>query len=405
MSLPRPVTFVLGLGPNGYGLVRSLTMRGVQVVGFHYTAGHFGRFSRLAECHYIDRTLSSAAIAEVLLQRRASCAERPVLMAASDEFAFTIVGQSARLAQSFSFHMPGDISDARQLFSKARMHAVCSRAGILCPLTVAPSSPGEVVDAAARLRCPLIVKPVRSFANAFPVPGKNHVVQSAGQLIQFYTRNPSLIRTSIIQEFIPGGDENLVQCNVLVRQSGELDSMCCVRKLRQNPPGRGNMSYGVSETNAFAAAEARRLLAFCGYRGLASLEFKYHPQERRYYFIEMNPRMPWYCALLPRSGVNLPYRAYLDLTGRLSEDVPPSTQRDGVRWMNAIEDLSAVFGGRRIGLSGVVTWLRQLYATESFAWWEPTDPAPFARSTLSFAQNIRGPLRGLPALSRIRNFR
>jgi D-aspartate ligase len=399
MSHRGAVTFVLGLGPNGYGLVRSLTIRGVHVVGFHYTDAHFGRFSRLAECHYIDRSLSTEAIADVLLRRRVSCTAQPVLLAASDEFGFTIFDQSAKLASSFSFHVP-ECGDARQLFSKARMHEACARAGILCPMTVVPASLPQVVEASARLRFPVIVKPVRSFANAFPVPGKNLVVQCAADLFRFYTRNPLLTETSIIQEVIPGGDENVVQCNVLVRQNGELDSMCCVRKLRQNPPGRGNMCYGISETNADAAAAALRLLECCGYRGLASLEFKYHPEERRYYFIEMNPRMPWYCALLPKSGVNLPYRAYLDLTGRLGDDVPPPVQRDGVRWMNASEDLSAVFGGRRIAFGDVVTWLRQLYGTDTFAWWDPTDPAPFAHSTLSVALKNLGAAREMMSRSR-----
>jgi predicted ATP-grasp superfamily ATP-dependent carboligase len=323
--------------------------------------------------------------------------ERPVLLAASDEFAFAIVDQAARLAESFSFHTPEGTGDARELFSKARMAAVCSNAGILCPVSVAPASLAEVVAAAGRLRYPLIVKPVRSFANRFPVPGKNHLAESPAELIRFYTRNPWLVGTTIIQEFIPGDDAKLVQCNVLVRQSGALDSLCCVRKLRQSPPGRGNMSYGVSETNTAVATEAARLLAFCGYRGLASLEFKYHPEERRYYFIEMNPRMPWYCALLPKSGVNLPYRAYQDLTGGL-DDVSPLTQRDGVRWMNASADWSGLFGGRPVTLKGVVTWLRQLHATDSFAWWEPTDPAPFVRATLGLFRSIRATGRHISKL-------
>jgi D-aspartate ligase len=380
------VAFVLGLGSNGYGLVRSLTSRGVRVVGFHYTSEHFGRFSRLAECHYLDRSLSREAISDILVRRSASCAEPPVLLAASDEFGFTVFDQVAKLAQSFSFHVPV-WGDPRRFFSKARMHDACSQAGILCPVTVVPVSPAQVVETAARLRFPVIVKPVRSFGTAFPVPGKNHVVRSALELIRVYTRHPSLTGMSIVQEVVPGGDENVVQCNVLVRQNGELDSWCCVRKLRQNPPGRGNMCYGISETNPTATAEAVKLLAFSGYRGLASLEFKYHPGERRYYFIEMNPRMPWYCALLPKSGVNLPFRAYLDLTGRLAEDAGAPVQLDGVRWMNAAEDLRAVFGGHRLSLGRAVKWLRQLCGTDTFAWWDPADPAPFAGAALSLAHS------------------
>ena len=104
----RPPAFVLGLGPNGYGHARSLVRAGVPVLGFHYSAQHFGRASRLVRSHSLDRHLSSKALAALLIDRAAPFAEKPALIAASDEFAFLFAQGRNQLAEHFAFHWISD---------------------------------------------------------------------------------------------------------------------------------------------------------------------------------------------------------------------------------------------------------------------------------------------------------
>lgn len=372
---------MLGLGPNGYGLVRSLARKGVPVVGFFYTREHFGRFSRLVQSHWLDRTLSAERLANRLIEYRPGYAARPVLLAASDEFAFLIAQRREQLAEHFAFHwVSGDT--AFKVFDKAEMSRLCEQAGILCPRTHVTVPDEDIGQAAETFSYPCIIKPVRSFHSAFPPRRKNYVAKSPAALFRFYEQNPGLLGSTLWQEVIKGGDEEIVQCNVLIGTSGETRAVCGVRKLRQYPPGFGNMCFGRTEANDIAASLGLKLLHFLRYRGSASLEFKRQPDDNRYYFIEMNPRLPWYCGLFAAAGVNLPYLAYLDLTGGDGCESVCSRQQDGVHWMNAGDDLRSSFGSLRLQSRSGLQWMRSLARTRCFAWWNPRDPAPFLRATV-----------------------
>ena len=389
-STDRPPAFVLGLGPNGYGLVRSLTREGVPVVGFSYSKEHFGRFSRLIQAHYLDRTLPAERLANILIECRSGFKSKPVLLAASDEFAFLLAQCREQLARHFAFHwLSGE--NAFKVFDKSEMSRLCELAGISCPRTHVTVTAEDIGQAARAFPFPCIVKPVRSFRMAFPSRRKKiYVAESPIALLRFYEHHPGLVGTTIWQEFIKGPDEEIVQCNVLTGESGEVRAVCGVRKLRQYPSGCGNMCFGRTATNDIAASQGLKLLRFLQYRGLASLEFKRQPDSNRYYFIEMNPRLPWYCALFADAGVNLPYLAYLDLTGTGRGEYLCRKQQDGVHWMKARDDLGSFFEGLRLQPHSVLQWLRCLARTRCFAWWVPRDPAPFLCSTLSWIGDVFG---------------
>jgi predicted ATP-grasp superfamily ATP-dependent carboligase len=142
------------------------------------------------------------------------------------------------------------------------------------------------------------------------------------------------------------------------------------------------MSFGRSEMAACLVPQTLAFLEFWRYRGLASLEFKYQPKDGKYYFIEMNPRLPWYSALFAHAGVNLPYLAYLDLTN--GDEFPRSRapQRDGVYWIAFTNDLASFLRTRRRGPADYLKWIASVARARSHAWWDWRDPWPFLRSVL-----------------------
>jgi predicted ATP-grasp superfamily ATP-dependent carboligase len=150
------------------------------------------------------------------------------------------------------------------------------------------------------------------------------------------------------------------------------------------------MCFGRSEENEVLTAHTLQLLRFLRYRGLASLEFKYRAQDGRYYFIEMNPRLPWYNSLFIEAQVNLPYLAYLDLTGNQRSEAIGARQRDGVYWVSFKANLGWLLlapGRARVRL---FEWLVSLVRARSYAWFDWRDPQPFLRATLHlFSAGIR----------------
>ena len=120
------------------------------------------------------------------------------------------------------------------------------------------------------------------------------------------------------------------------------------------------------------ASRAIRLVRALGYTGLGSLEFKRRTSDGRYYFIEMNTRLPWYNGLFKSAGVNFSQLAYEELTGKTGATEAPR-QRDSVHWMalRQCRQRSSVPGSNLLS-----TVLR----SNSFAWWNPADPGPFLGS-------------------------
>jgi hypothetical protein len=84
LGIRKPPAFILGLGVNGYGVVRSLARAGVGMVGFHSAPEELGRFSRYCESHYLAPSLNDDEICEALIERGRHADGKPVLFPTTD---------------------------------------------------------------------------------------------------------------------------------------------------------------------------------------------------------------------------------------------------------------------------------------------------------------------------------
>lgn len=386
--------FVLGLSENGYGVVRSLARAGVRVLGFYTDADEYGRLSKHCEA----QRLPSAApeVCRHLIAQRERLGDAPVLFPTSDRAALLLARYREALAPHFRFHWLGaDVLDS--IVDKAKMSLVCRFAAVSAPRTRITTAVDDPVRLARELRYPCLIKPNR-FDAPFPPRLKNFVARTPAELTAFYRAHPDVKGASICQQIVEGGDDHVYQCTVLIGADGGLRAAACTRKLHQYRPGFGVMCFGRSEDNPAVVAAALALLRHLGYRGLASLEFKYCAADDRYYFIEMNPRLPWYNALFAATGLNLPYLAWLDLAdGTAATAAAPPRQRDGVHWLSLKLDVGWFVQTRRTRRAGLLDWLRSIARARVFAWFDARDPRPWLRATLALPalawRLAGGPLR------------
>jgi predicted ATP-grasp superfamily ATP-dependent carboligase len=393
-----PPALVLGLGANGYGIVRSLAREGVPVVGLYSRADEFGRLSRHLESRRVpaDALRDGEAFCETLAGQARTLGERPVVFPTDDRHALLLSQHHAALAPHVRSHAV-PVWTMSALVDKAEMSRRCAALGVRVPRTHV-TEPGEDVRLAARgFRFPCIVKPSQSFGAGFPPGLKNFVAESPETLEAFYSAHPTLAGASIWQEIVPGDDDTIFQCTVVVRESGEVGGVSSIRKIHQYPPGFGITSLGRTEDNPAVVRESLRLLEALAYRGVASLEFKRHAGTD--YFIELNPRLPWYNALFADAGVNLPYLAYRDLIG---QPLPAPAQRDAVHWVSLAEDLGWLLRSRDGKRVSVLAWLSGVLCARSYAWWSWRDPLPALRAALRLLARIVGRRRAdeAPAPSR-----
>lgn len=378
---PASPAIVLGLGANGYGIVRSLARAGVPALGVFTRPEEFGRLSRYCESVRVPAgaLVDGDLFVETLLRLAQRFAAPPTIFATDDRHAVLLAHHRAALQGRVHFHA-APLDCIETVVDKARMSHRCQEAGILVPRTHVTAPGEDIARSAAGFPFPCVVKPARSFDAAVPAGFKTYTAASPEALLALYARHPALLGASIWQEIVEGPDDAIFQFTTLVRAGGDVRDFACVRKIHQYPPGFGITSLGRTEANPAIVAPSHRLLAALGYRGLASLEFKYQAKNGRYYFIELNPRLPWYNGLFADAGVNLAHLAYLDLLG--IDPPPPAGQRDGVHWVSVKEDLGWFLRTRRTGRAGLWHWLRSLSRARSFAWWTLADPVPALRAGL-----------------------
>ena len=256
------------------------------------------------------------------------------------------------------------------------MSFFCEQHGIRVPRSHFTQPGEDVASSAADFPFPCLVKVTRHFEReSFPDTDLK-VFQSAGSLVERYRSRPELLGHTFWQQIIEGEDENVFECNVLIRRSGELGGVCCVRRLRQYPPQYGFMSYGRTEENQVVIEESLKLLRALDYRGLANIEFKYQPKDGNYYFMEMNPRLPWSTMLFAAAGVNLPNRAFLDLTGGPDGSAFGGKQKDGIYALSFNHDAGWFVRSRREGQASLLSWLWSLPRAKAHVWWDWRDPKP-----------------------------
>jgi len=433
MSSPSEVSpvFVEGLDVSAYGIARSLGRHGIPVYALNDRLRDPLRFSRYCRRCFLfaddpsqprayagDSVANEEELCRLMLEWGSGFARKPVLFATSDWFARFLSNQQQQLAEKFLFHWaPPELFTT--IVDKGLMVRFCERAGVRVPRTHITSPADNMPRVACNFVYPCLIKPVHRYTAGFPVEAaKVLLARDAHQALDFFEQYPQLKGGTLMQELIEGGDDQVFQCTALVDQKGEIAAYSTVRKLRQFPPGFGSMCYGRTERNDAMASEAFRLLRALGYRGLGSLEFKYREDDGRYYFIEMNTRLPWYNGLFADAGVDLAYLAYLDLTRQ--EDpappssaplspvqtalpqsevlLPPSTQREATTWVSFHNYAGWFRATRNQPEMGPARFFSHIFGARSYAWWNRHDPAPFFASLMLAARHVAGRILSLLGL-------
>lgn len=381
-----PEALILGgLGRKGYGVMRSLARSGVPVIGTTDQDSDPIRFSRYCRrCYSYPSHADGEDLCRWLLQCRSEFRSNPVLFAHFDHNAIFLAKYREELSKHFEYHWV-PLEALLRIINKDQMSICCQQAGVLIPSTHLTYADEDLQRSVHSFSFPCLVKPIQKRIPGFPPGHKNFVAHTPKAMLEFYERHPGLKGVTIWQELVEGGDENNFVCAMVVLKSGKPAGVFCTRKLHQYPP-HGVMCYGRSEWNEAVVSEALRLVRLLGYRGIASLEFKYQPKDGRYYFIEMNTRWPQYCTYYADAGVNLPYLTYLDLAGLADERAFQARQRNQVYWVHAHEYAKWFLGTPRENRPSLWQWLKSVAQADSYAFWNWRDPAPFFAVSLQTLQ-------------------
>jgi len=332
MSLPPAV--VVGLNDTGLSIVRSLGRRGVRIVGLYDDPRDYCLKSRYLARKIRQSPLYGESLIETLIQDVShTLRERAVLFCASDRSVLTACGHKDSLSPHFYFVLPSYEVASTQI-SKKSFQDFAVRNSFLIPKAFFTSKAEQIHEVSEQISFPCVVKPeFRDRDWNDKVPEKVLYIESKQnflRLIEEYNIQDSPL---IIQEWIDGNDSHVYFCLAYISAEHGPVAHVTGRKLSQHPHLTGSTAIAETVWLPDLANESLRLLREAKCVGLCSVEFKCSNKDGLFYLTEPTVgRADTQEGLAIASGVDLPYIAYLDATGRTA--VPAQRFTLGVKWIN-----------------------------------------------------------------------
>ncbi len=366
---------------TGLGIVRSLGERGVPVIGLTSRKGHYGNFTRYAKIrHCPDSRSEPDALLAFLVAMGQKLETRAVIFPTRDDDVVFLDRFRAELEPYFSLVLAGT-SPLRVCLNKWETFLRSQEAGIASPKSCVVESREDIERVAAEMSYPCVLKPLsahhwRQGANWEIVGARKAIgLDSAQSLLEEYDKIAQADKRALVQEMIPGGDENLVITACYLDRGSKWVAGFNIQKLVQVPEGFGTGCIVESVDRPELFAPARKILEEMGYSGIAEVEFKWDDRDRQFKLIEINPR-PWDQHRLGKAcGVDLMYIAYCEHAGLPQPPVPKPAP--GTKW---IADETFIVTALRLAWGWkpeLSSLFRHAHGKRIYAVWNGKDPLPF----------------------------
>ncbi|HEV8179122.1 MAG TPA: hypothetical protein VGP54_02330 [Gaiellaceae bacterium] len=314
---------------NGLAAIRSLGRRGLRVLALDHRPYALGFRSRYAEPRLAPDPLEDEDGFVAALRSLAEETDDDALpvFPTHDEHVNAIARHADVLADRYRFPFPSwDVLERIQ--SKRHQLETAESVGLPVPRTFHPTSRDEALAAGEELGFPVLVKPSANVGFRRSHRRQLFRCESAAELESAY--EAAAPHEPMVQELIPGGDEELYTLGSYVNREGEALGLFSGHKLSQTRGFMGSARVGEAVWVEEVVEQGLAFLRALGFHGISQVETKRDPRDGRYKLMEVNPRLWQWHSLAAACGVDLPYIAYRDLVG---EPLPPARMYgDGKRW-------------------------------------------------------------------------
>ncbi|MDK2979981.1 MAG: D-aspartate ligase [Chloroflexota bacterium] len=368
-----PVPVVLDANwVNSLGIMRGLGKLGLKSVGINDTPAGVALYSR----HAIglvgpNPREDPQGLIDLLVRIGQRLHTKGVLFLTDDNYLKALSQNKAALEPYYHFTFP-DYDVLEPLMDKRRQYRLADELGIATPRSLQVEKV-EDLSKWAKDAYPVLVKGVSGKDFYHHYHKQVLVFQTQAELEAMLADKPDI--PVLLQELIPGGEENLYTAGIYMNEAGEAKAVFTGRKLRQYPCNFGTCTVGESLPCADIVQPSIDLLRRLEFYGISQIEYKYDPRDGRHKLIEVNGRFWKWHSLATASGVNLAAAAYCDILGLPMPRVAP--QRYGLKWLELPEDLRGIVKDVKAGEFCLGQWLRTVappFVFSVFAW---DDPRPW----------------------------
>lgn len=370
---------VVGMEANGLGVARSLHRVGIAVTGIGAQQWNCSYLTRCASVRRI-RIWEKQALIDELVKIGGTLDKKLPLILTKDEAVLWVSEHREAVRQFFSIPLP-DHQTVLQLMDKQRFHAWAAGRGLPVPKSFLISSVEQAADAARAIVFPAILKPqIKNEAYRASWLPKAFRLESPADLESVYIKVARYEQQTIVQEWIEGGDENVVYALGCWSAESRPLGLFFGRKIRQWPLGHGNTAHtepAPAEWRELMRPLVTRIAQESNFQGLNSVEFKIDARTGKPYITEPTVcRTDYQSEVAVLNGVNLPQIACRDVWG----DPPKETIEPAgppVKWIDARADMRA---GRRLINNGNLTagdLISSYRGKRFFVYFRINDPLPW----------------------------
>ncbi|MFX0125134.1 MAG: hypothetical protein ACFFAE_15995 [Candidatus Hodarchaeota archaeon] len=380
----------MGRDSNWLGTARSLGRKGIPVI-------------KLAPKNWYNSkycvSVISPTMAEkprefinflIKLGKKRNCED--VLFPASDN-ALILMSKNKDILKNYFEPVASDWDTTEKIVDKSKTYKFAKALSIPVPKTFVPEDINEVKHTAKEIRYPCLLKPACSHIFGPKFKTKLLKVNSKTELIKKYKHLSSHGHKLLVQEEIPGGDDQIYYLGIVCNKNSEPLAVFTFRKLRQYPPHFGVGSFEESVWEPRIVDLGIRLLKGIKFYGIAGVEFKKDDRTGDFELIEINGRSWTGNYLATFCGVNLAYIAYKDAIGEKQKPLDNYSCRYelGVKWAHLSIDFLSMIKKRKEGEITFAKWLHSiLIGRKTFAILSLDDPYPFVselKNSIDFIKN------------------
>lgn len=371
-----PAAIVLGLGQNGLASVRSLARVGIPVIAIDRDLDTFTARTRLCQKIELRDGKDSMELIDKLLELGPHLPSKAVLFPSGDGPVQRLSEHREALEPFYHFSFPSH-ENVTLALDKKRFYEFAQRHQIDIPESYFPADGADCARIAKQIPYPALIKPYQpnlGWRQRFP--GKKLFrADNAAALTKLYDELAQVHHDLIIQEIIPGTDDNLSFSLTYFDAYSKPLGMFTGRKLRQYPPHFGTSSMAESRLDSEIARRTTDILSAMHYTGYGSVEFKWDPRKEIFKAIEVTVRTWFPHGISTACGLNLLQIAYCNLVGL---PVPEDKGfEDGVKWVHEDRDLRSALQLIRGGELSAGEWLRSYRGKRTYALAAADDPLPF----------------------------
>lgn len=343
------------------GVVHSLGLAGIPVLVGSFFRDNPALFSRFARDKYFFSCYDKSTYIDELCAYGKLFKEKPVLYSDDDRALLLISEHRERVAKYYRFLFPEKEMVAR-ILDKRMFGELCREKNLPAPASFDISSKADLLRVIDEIPFPCIIKPAHKenwwgdkFKTIVGQYKKAFRFDTPDALIAFYDKVLKVHPEAVVQEYVPGEDDQLYSVNMFVDQGGQLQGYFIAQKRRIYPISAGTGCYIITVKDEEIINTAMDVARRLNLVGLLNIQFKRDTRDGRPRLMEIHIRNSFWSFIGTAAGMNLSSLYYFALTGQTPDKKPQ--YKEEVKFFDLAKDIRAFLQYRRAGKLTLREWL------------------------------------------------